>query len=169
MDSSERGVIANVVHSREGEGTKVLYVFLWIVTALFLMMGMVRGFIPLLIGVVLVFVTWWMSRMTQIEYEYSYFDKELHVARIMKKEARKELGTYNLDEMQIGGPVRSYHLDNYRNKDKDLKTLDYSSRMEKQPDPRYALYFADKRILIEPDAELAQALHEKFPRKFYID
>ncbi len=142
MDSSERGVIENVVPSRAGAGT---------------------------IGIVLVFVTWWMSRMTQIEYEYSYFDKELHVARIMKKEARKELGTYNLDEMQIGGPVRSYHLDNYRNKDKDLKTLDYSSRMEKQPDPRYALYFADKRILIEPDAELAQALHEKFPRKFYID
>ena len=169
MDSSERGVIENVVPSRAGAGTKVLYVFLWIVTALFLMMGLVRGFIPLLIGVVLVFVTWWMSRMTQIEYEYSYFDKELHVARIMKKEARKELGTYNLDEMQIGGPVRSYHLDNFRNKDKDLKTLDYSSKVEKQPDPRYALYFADKRILIEPDAELAQALHEKFPRKFYLD
>ena len=67
MDSSERGVIENVVPSRAGAGTKVLYVFLWIVTALFLMMGLVRGFIPLLIGIVLVFVTWWMSRMTQIE------------------------------------------------------------------------------------------------------
>lgn len=169
MDSTERGVVEVIVPSKAGAGTKFLCFFMWVLTAGFLAVGLVGNYIVMLIGIVLVFVAWWMGRLTQIEYEYSYFDKELHVAKIMKKESRREMGTYQLDEMQIGGPIHSYHLENYRHKDKDLRTLDYSSRMEKQPDPRYVLYFADKRLVIEPDADLIAAIHEKYPRKFYTD
>ena len=50
-----------------------------------------------------------------------------------------------------------------------MKTLDYSSREEKKPDPRYELYLSEEKLIIEPNEDLKKVLRQAFPHKFYTD
>ncbi|MBP3217927.1 MAG: hypothetical protein J6M46_06125 [Lachnospiraceae bacterium] len=108
-----------------------------------------------------------------IDYEYSYVQKELRIAKIMNKERRKEVATYDLEKMEILAPVRSWHLDSYKNR-QIAKDVDYSSGEEKQPDPCYYLYLeGNTRVKLELEGEeamqLLDAVKQMAPRKVFTD
>lgn len=103
-----------------------------------------------------------------IEYEYLYLDKELSVDKIMAQTRRKKIATFEIERMEVLAPVKSYRLDNYKNR--TCKDLDYSIRREEKPDRRYVMYYeGNQRIVLSPSEEMVKAIRNVAPRKVFMD
>lgn len=95
-------------------------------------------------------------------------DKELSIDKIMAKSRRKKAATFDLGKMEIVAPVKSWHLDQYKNRND--KVVDYSSGEEKQPDTRYLFYYDGKqKVIFEPNREMLKAMQLVAPRKVFTD
>ncbi len=143
---------------------KILFIML---TVCFVLIGFI--IIPaLLIGIALGVVSYFIYLHSELEYEYLYVDRELTVDKVMAKSKRKRVAVFSLDKMEVVAPIKSWHLDNYKNRND--KTADYSSGEEKQPDKRYVFYYdGQKRIIFEPNEEMIKAMQFAAPRKVFKD
>ncbi len=167
------GCIEVVVSRKPNTLFKFLRVLLIMLAVCFLFLGLVgimAAFIP---GIGCLVGYYFVNMNVGIDYEYSYVQKELRIAKIMNKERRKEVATYDLEKMEILAPVRSWHLDSYKNK-QIAKDVDYSSGEEKQPDPCYYLYLeGNTRLKLELEGEeamqLLDAVKQMAPRKVFTD
>lgn len=122
----------------------------------------------MIIAVLLGVAAYFVYLNSDVEYEYLYVDKELTVDKVMAKSRRKRVATYDLGKIEILAPIKSWHLDNYKNRTD--KTVDYSSGEEKQPDRRFAFFYDGKqRVLIEPYEEMIKAMQTVAPRKVFKD
>lgn len=146
---------------------RFLRILLIVLTVFFVLVGLLL--LPaLLIGIVLGVAAYFMYLNSDLEYEYLYIDKELTVDKIMAKTKRKRVAVFSLDKMEIVAPVKSWHLDNYKNRSD--KTTDYSSGEEKQPDKRFVFYYdGQKKIIFEPNEEMIKAMQFVAPRKVFKD
>lgn len=105
---------------------------------------------------------------TDVEYEYLYLDKELSIDKVMAKSKRKRVAVFDVERLEIIAPIKSYHLDNYKNR--QCKVSDYSTRVEEQPDTRYAMYYdGNTKVILSPSPELMKALKNVAPRKVFTD
>lgn len=129
-----------------------------------LLMNMLLFFLAIAAGVGAYFV----GLYTDLEYEYLYLDKELTIDKIMGRTKRKRVAVFSLDRMEIFAPIRSYHLDNYKNR--QTKDKDYSIGYEEQPDLRYAMYYeGGERLILSPSPELVKMMKNAAPRKVFSD
>lgn len=88
--------------------------------------------------------------------------------KVMAKSKRKRVASYSLSRMEIVAPIRSYHLDNYKNR--QVKVKDYSVGEELKPDLRYAIYYeGGEKILFNPSPEMVKAMKNAAPRKVFSD
>ncbi len=144
---------------------KGLLIVLTVILGLGGLMGIVFAFIGAIItGIAAYFV----NLYTDVEYEYLYLDKELTVDKVMAKSKRKRVGTFSVDRMEVLAPIKSYHLDNFKNR--DVKVKDFSIGEELQPDLRYALYYeGGEKLILSPSEELVKALRSVAPRKVFMD
>ena len=102
------------------------------------------------------------------EYEYLYLDKEITVDRVFHKSRRKRFATYEVDKIEIMAPIKSYHLDGYKNR--QWKEVDLSSRVENQPDTRYVFFYdGNQKIIFEPNEALVKCVKNVAPRKVFMD
>ncbi len=151
--------------------TPVYMAFLKILTIMlavcFILVGI--GFPPLLlIGILFGVAAYFIYFNADLEYEYLYVDKELTVDKVMAKSKRKRVATFDLDKMEIIAPIKSWHLDNYKNRND--KTVDYSSGEEKQPDRRYVFFYDGRqKVIFEPNEEMIKAMQFVAPRKVFKD
>lgn len=143
---------------------KVLFIML---TVVFIVIGLV--FIPGLLVAIATGVAAYFSYMNaDVEYEYLYLDREISVDKVMAKSRRKKAGSYGLEKMEIFAPLNSHRLDSYRNR--QLKTIDYSSGIATQPERRYMMIWnGDTKIILEPNAEMVKAIQTVEPRKVFTD
>lgn len=147
---------------------KFLQVVLIILTVIFGMAMFLFGPIPLLIAVVCGAGAYFVNLLTDLEYEYLYLDRELVIDKIMAKSKRKRVTTYSVDRMEIVAPIKSYHLDSYKNR--SVKVKDYSIGEELKPDLRYAIYYeGGVKLLLSPSEELIKAIKNVAPRKVFTD
>lgn len=119
---------------------KVLLIGIAVITGLLGFMGLI---VFLIIAVVAGVGAYFVSLNANLEYEYLYVDKQLTVDKIMARTRRKKVETFDLERMEILAPIKSWHLDDYKNR--QLKVVDYSSGVEQQPDIRYSMYIMEKR------------------------
>lgn len=111
---------------------------------------------------------YFLTQYSEVEYEYLYLDKELTIDSISGKTSRKRVGTYSLDKIEILAPIKSYHLDNYKNR--QVKVTDYSIGEELQPDLRYCFYYeGGEKVIISPNEELVKVMKNIAPRKIFND
>lgn len=144
---------------------KVLLIGITVITGLFGFMGLI---VFLIIAVVAGVGAYFVSLNANLEYEYLYVDKQLTVDKIMARTRRKKVETFDLERMEILAPIKSWHLDDYKNR--QLKVVDYSSGVEQQPDIRYSMiYNGEKRVIFEPNAEMVAAIKSIAPRKVFTD
>lgn len=132
--------------------------------------GILTMFVPLALIVALIcgFCAYLVYLHTDLEYEYLYLDKELVVDKIMAKTKRKRVDSFEIERLEILAPLKSYHLDNYRNR--TGKESDYSIGKEEQPDKRYVMYFnGSRKIILSPSEELVKAIRNVAPRKVFMD
>lgn len=112
--------------------------------------------------------SYFFSLYTDIEYEYLYLDKEIVVDKVLKKSKRKRVATYELEKIEIFAPIKSYHLDNFKNR--QAKVVDISSGVENMPDKRYVFFYnGEQKIIIEPNEELVKIMKNVAPRKVFSD
>ncbi len=105
---------------------------------------------------------------SNVEYEYLYLDKEITVDKILAQSKRKRVAAYSLDRMEIFAPIKSWHLDNFKNR--NVKVADYSIGQELQPDERYVMYYeGGMKVIFSPSAEMVKALKNAAPRKVFTD
>ncbi len=123
------------------------------------------AFIPMLLAAV---GAYFVNLYTDLEYEYLYLDKELVVDKVMAKSRRKRVATYTLDRMEVFAPIKSYHLDNYKNR--KVKEKDYSVGEERKPDLRYVMYYeGGEKVILNPSPEMVKAMKNAAPRKVFSD
>lgn len=146
---------------------KMLKILLVTLTVFFVLVGI--ALIPaLLFGIAFGVSAYFMHLNTELEYEYLYVDKELTVDKVMAKTKRKRIAVFSVDKMEIVAPVNSWHLDNYKNRND--KTVDYSSREVKQPEARYVFYYEGRqKVIFEPNEDLIKAMQFAAPRKVFKD
>ena len=110
-----------------------------------------------------------------MDYEYAYVDRELRIAKIMRKEKRKEIGVYDLTKMEIMAPVSSHQLDGYRGR--NLKVLDFSAGQDQPQENRYAVILDGNTELIldldcvdgEYGRQIITQIRTYYPRKTYTN
>lgn len=142
---------------------------LWLLTGL-AALGMFATGIAVLFLVAVVFgvAAYFVSINSSVEYEYLYLDKEISIDKIKGKAKRKRVATYEVEKMEILAPMNSYHLDNYKNR--QAKTIDYSSNEVKQPETRYVFFYnGQDKVILEPSPELVKAVKNVAPRKVFND
>ena len=148
-----------------GKFFKVLLIVVAVICFLGMLIGIYLAFIPMILAGI---GAYFLNLFTDLEYEYLYLDRELTVDKVMAKSRRKRVATYTLDRIEILAPVKSYHLDNYKNR--DVKVKDYSIGEELQPDLRYAMYYeGGEKILLSPSPELVKVMKNAAPRKIFSD
>ena len=131
---------------------------------MFLTMNVILMILAVVTGVGAYFV----NLFTDLEYEYLYLDKELVIDKVMAKSRRKRVATYSLDKVEILAPIKSYHLDNYKNR--NVKQKDYSIGIEEKPDLRYAMYYeGGEKLLLSPSPEMIKIMKNVAPRKVFSD
>ena len=151
-----------------GKFFKVFLIVLTVIFSLaFIVVGTLLPFIiiaPVLTGVGAYFV----NMFTDLEYEYLYLDRELVVDKVMAKSKRKRVATYSLDRMEILAPIKSYHLDNFKNR--SAKESEYSIGEELQPDKRFVMYYeGGQKIILSPSEELVKVMRNMAPRKVFAE
>ncbi|MBQ6362394.1 MAG: hypothetical protein IKF45_06585 [Lachnospiraceae bacterium] len=167
------GCIEVVVSRKPNTLFKFLRVLLIMLAVCFLFLGLVGIMVAFIPGIACLVGYYFVNMNVGIDYEYSYVERELRIAKIMNKERRKEIATYDLEKLEIMAPVKSWHLDSYNGR-QIAKDIDYSSGEEKQPDPCYYLYLeGNTRLKLELEGEDAQnliaAVKQMAPRKVYTD
>lgn len=146
---------------------RFLKIFLIMLTAVFAVAMLVIPYAILLaIGAGL--GVYFTGYLTDVEYEYLYLDRELVVDKVMAKSKRKRIAAYSLDRVEAFAPVKSYHLDNFRNR--TVKEKDYSVGEELKPDRRFAMYYeGGEKIILSPSEEMVKAMKNVAPRKIFSD
>ena len=106
--------------------------------------------------------------LTDIEYEYLYVDRTLTVDKIMAKEKRKTVATYEIDRLEMLAPADSYRLNEFKNR--ELKTADFSSGTENTDDMRYVMiYEGGLKIVLDLTKEFVKIIQNNSPRKVFFD
>lgn len=144
-----------------------LKILLIMLTVVFIMVGGV--FLPGLVVAIITGIGAYFATMNaNIEYEYLYLDREISVDKVMAKSRRKKANTFSVDKMEVLAPLNSHRLDSYRNR--NSKTLDYSSGVAAQPEKRYMMVLnGDTKIILEPNEAMVKAIQSVAPRKVFMD
>jgi hypothetical protein len=142
----------------------LIIILVILILAMFTFLGSIGLFLAIVVGAGLYFV----NLYTDIEYEYLYLDKEISVDRVLGKSNRKRMAAYSLDRVEIIAPLKSYHLDGYRNR--QVKTSDFSSSDDAKNGGGYAIYYeGGEKIIFSPNDEMMKALKNVAPRKVFTD
>ena len=101
-----------------------------------------------------------------IEFEYSYFDGELRMTRIMNKSSRKKIAIYDMDATAIIAPAGDHSLYNYE-KDSRMKVRNLTSG---NPDAKvYVMVTKGEKsmelVKFEPDEEFLDEICKKHAQK----
>ena len=157
-----------MVASKVSPLMKFARILLIMLCVAFAFLGLVGYAVALFLAVAFGVGAYFVSQQCSIESEYLYLDKEISIDRIYGKSRRKRLATYEVDRMEIMAPIKSYHLDEYRNR--EVKKKDYSRGFEDQPDTRYAMYYeGNEMIIFEPNEDFVKAVYNVAPRKTFKD
>ena len=144
-----------------------LKILLIMMTVVFVLIGML-SFVGLIVAAVTGVGAYFATMNANLEYEYLYVDKEISIDKVMAKSRRKKVGTFMVEQMEIFAPLNSHRLDSYRNR--EGKTMDYSSGIAAQPERRYMMVCdGDKRVILEPNEALIKAVQNIAPRKVFTD
>ena len=145
---------------------RLLKTILMMLTVCFFIVGMMY-LAALVVAIVLGVASYFAYMNADIEYEYLYLDKEMSVDKVMAKSRRKKAAVYSIEKMEVLAPVKSYHLDAFRNR--ELKTVDYSSGEADDKNKYVMVYEGNVKVILEPNAEMVKAIQSVAPRKVFTD
>lgn len=156
-----------LVKKKTNAGMVFLRMLTTIMAVAFIVIGLF-AWQALLIGIAMGVAAYFVYLNADLEYEYLYLDKEITIDKVMAKSKRKRVVKYEVERMEILAPIKSWHIDEFKNR--TVKTVDYSSGAEKQPDLRYVMYYeGNVKVILEPSMEMVKAIKNIAPRKVFMD
>ncbi|MBD5453704.1 MAG: hypothetical protein HDR30_05210 [Lachnospiraceae bacterium] len=145
---------------------RLLKTILMMFTVCFFIIGLASPLF-LVVAIVLGVASYFAYMNADIEYEYLYLDKEISIDKVLAKSRRKKAAVYSIEKMEVLAPVKSYHLDAFRNR--ELKTVDYSSGEADDKNKYMMVYEGNVKVILEPNAEMVKAIQAVAPRKVFTD
>jgi len=157
-----------LVTRKKGMKERLLVAATAVLAVLTAAFGLFINPLGLIAALILGAVTYFVRLGSDVEFEYLYLSKELTIDRVMSRSKRKRAATYDLERMEILAPVKSYHLDGFKNR--SYKMSDYSSRVKENAENVYVMIYDGKeKILLEPNENMIKAIHSIAPRKVFTD
>lgn len=149
---------------------KLIKYGLIVLTALFLLAGLLIYPVFLIAGLVMIGVCYFVLPMTDLEYEYIYVDGDIDIDAVMGKSKRKRKKSFSVKDMELMAPVNSHRMDYYNNNAK-MQVCDFSSN---NPENRcFAVVVhtdaGAQKILFEPNEEIIDAMRMRAPGKVFMD
>lgn len=123
----------------------------------------------LVIAVLAVVFTYLVFRNTDVEYEYSFFDGELAIDKVMHKQTRKKLRRFNMSKMDLMAPLGSHRLGGGVN---NRIKYNYSTQYDDDKHFVAVVYSDDNRVAevtFTPNEELLEKIKQAYPRKVFLD
>lgn len=144
------------------------YITIGLAGIIFILGLLVSNLLFLIVGIAFGVGAYFISLNADVEYEYLYLDKEITVDKVLNKTKRKRFQVYELEKIEIMAPLKSYHLDDYKNR--TYKEVDISSGVAGQPETRYVFYYdGNCKVIFEPSAEMVKMCRNAAPRKVFLD
>ena len=158
-----------MIKKKTTAGMLALRVLTMVLTGILALLGMMAAnIICFLLAIGCGVLAYFVYLNADLEYEYLYVDKQLSIDKVMAKSRRKKAEVLDLERMEILAPLNSWRLDEYKNK--NYKTVDYSTGVVNQPETRYVMYYnGEKKVILEPDIKLVKAIQSIAPRKVFTD
>ena len=126
------------------------------------------GILAILFSVIAGVLAWFVGIRSNVEYEYTYFDKELDVDVIFSMQKRKHINTYDLSQLEVLAPRGSYHLDAFKNR--EVKAKDFSTQYPENEKNVYVMYLSgSEKVIFEPTPELVKTIANIAPRKVFTE
>lgn len=145
----------------------ILKGLLIVATVLAAAAGILLGPIFMIVFMVLLIGCYFLWPRFKVEYEYSYVNGQLDIARIFSKQSRKDVAKIDITECEVVAPASSHQLDSYGS---TYKIVDYSSG-----DPNQKTYVivkggeANCKYLVHLDDTMIEDLKRRLPRKVFTD
>ena len=147
---------------------KLVKTLLLVLTVILVFFTLVYGLGMFILAIASGVGVYFVNMKANVEYEYLYLDRELTIDKIMAQTKRKRVAVYKVDRMEIFAPIKSYRLDNYKNR--QVKEKDFSIGEELKPDRRYVFYYeGGEKIIVSPSEEMVKAMKMVAPRKVFND
>ena len=143
----DTGCIEIVVNRKKSSAIKFAYILLIMLAVAFVLLAFVAGVLPFIIAIVCAIGVYFVGMETEVDYEYSLVDKELRIAKIMKKSRRKDMGKFDLEKLEILAPSASHELDSYNHR-QNLKEFDFSTHDKEEKESRYAAFLVGGTKLV---------------------
>lgn len=157
-----------MVRKKTPIGMKVGQYVLVILTVFLFLCSLILGIFGLIFAVAAGVGAYFIGLRSMIEYEYTYFDKELDVDVIYSMQKRKHLKTYDLTQLEVLAPAGSYHLDSFKNR--DIKARDFSTHVPGNERNVYVMYVGgSEKVIFEPTPELIKTIANIAPRKVFTE
>lgn len=157
-----------MVRKKTPIGMKVGQYVLVILTVFLFLCSLILGIFGLIFAVAAGVGAYFIGLRSMIEYEYTYFDKELDVDVIYSMQKRKHLKTYDLTQLEVLAPAGSYHLDSFKNR--DIKARDFSTHVPENERNVYVMYVGgNEKVIFEPTPELIKTIANIAPRKVFTE
>lgn len=144
-----------IVHDEKDVKGKQVGMVLILVTMALLLYGAMFQALFLMLGIIMIPVSFTSIKNRYREYEYLLVSEELDIAVVKNKSKRKKLASYALSELQCMAPVQSHKLDGYHS-NPQLKVHDYSSGNSEHT--IYSMIFASQGMLQEVKVEPSKAM-----------
>lgn len=170
--SMEVGCLEVVVNRRSNTLMRVLFIAAIFLAVCFVILAFMFHILLLIPAAGCAAAAYYAWLESDVDYEYAYVDRELRIAKIMRKQKRKEIGVYDLTKMEIMAPVSSHQLDGYRGR--NLNVLDFSTGKDQPQENRYAVILDDNTELIldldgEYGRQIITQIRTYYPRKTYMN
>ena len=157
-----------MVRKKTPIGMKVCQYVLVILTVFLVLCSLILGIFGLLFAIAAGVGAYFVGMRSLIEYEYTYFDKEMDVDVIYSMQKRKRLKTYDLSQLEVLAPMGSYHLDSFKNR--EIKARDFSTHLPENEKKVYVMYIGgSEKVIFEPTPELIKTIANIAPRKVFTE
>ncbi len=128
----------------------------------------VIGSLGVLVECLLIYLTIWIFRRTDVEIEYCYLSGECQFDKIFGRSKRKGCGKLDVNQMEIMALEGSTELNSYERE--NYRVRDFSS-LEK--DARKYVAFVRKdseliKVIFEPSDDILESMQMAAPRKVLI-
>ena len=145
---------------------KLLTTMLFVLSCMFLLLSIfIAPYLFMVPAVITVSLWVWQNYYSNVEYEYTYYDGDLNIAKIKNKAKRKHIVSVNMEDVITIAPKGDRSVYKYET-DKSYKYRDLTSGSASAK--VYELIFKGEkgmcRYEFEPDEEMLDAIRIKYPR-----
>lgn len=146
--------------------SKVFNVVLFVAACVLLLLAsFISPFLFFIPALIVVGIWVWQGFFSNVEYEYTYYDGDLHMAKITNKSRRKNIAAVNMEDVLTIAPKGDRSVYKYET-DKNLKYRNLTSK-DASAKVYELIHKGEKgmcRYEFEPDEEMLDAIRVKYPR-----